>query len=148
MLEKAHLCPRCTRPLVKGYYACPHCALEFKNKIKARRLSVIFPGGGYFYTRNTALGIMDAIGETILSIVVIVALVSSIAGDPEAIGALAFVAAVLAFEKLLTIFHANMFVDEFIPVDRHVTVQPGFMPTDTPQTRPEDVLRPAGVVSD
>ncbi len=139
MLERAHLCPRCTKPLVKGFYTCPHCSLEFKNKVKARRLSVIFPGGGYFYTRNTALGIMDALGETLLSVVLLVALVNTIAGDPEAVGALGFIAAVLAFEKLVTIFHANRFVEEFIPVDRQVTAQPGLETTTANQPKPEEM---------
>jgi hypothetical protein len=127
MLERAHLCPRCTKPLVKGYYACPHCSLEFKNKIKARRISVLLPGGGYFYTRNIALGIMDALGETLLSVVLLVALVNTILGDPEAAGALGFVAAILALEKLITIMHSSGFVDEFIPIDQNASPQPGVL---------------------
>ena len=123
MLERAHLCPRCTKPLVKGYYACPHCSLEFKNKIRARRLSVIFPGGGYFYTRNIFLGIMDALGESFLSLLLIISFVNTLLGNPDAAGAFAFVAAILALEKLITIMHSSSFVDEFIPVDPNVKVQ-------------------------
>lgn len=121
MLERAHLCPRCTKPLVKDYYTCPHCSLEFKNKIKARRFSVLLPGGGYFYTRNIALGILDALAESLLSVVLLVALVNTILGDPEAAVALGFVAAILALEKLITIMHSNSFVDEFIPLDQNVS---------------------------
>jgi hypothetical protein len=157
LLERAHLCPRCTKPLVKGYYACPHCSLEFKNKIKARRISVLLPGGGYFYTRNIALGVMDALGETLLSIVLLIALVNTILGDLEAAGALAFVAAILALEKLITIMHSSKFVDEFLPLDRNVTVQPGLtpcgelsrtvvpstygVPANAPLPKSEDILR-------
>lgn len=160
LLERAHLCPRCTKPLVKGYYACPHCSLEFKNKIKARRISVLLPGGGYFYTRNLFLGIMDALGETLLSVVLLVALVNTILGDPEALGALAFVAAILALEKLITIMHSSSFVDEFIPLDQTVSPQPQVIlarpmpgspaksatppnsgPANAPSPKPEDILR-------
>ncbi|MFH1371983.1 MAG: hypothetical protein ABII09_11960 [Planctomycetota bacterium] len=160
MLERAHLCPRCTKPLVKGYYTCPHCSLEFKNKIKARRISVLLPGGGYFYTRNIALGILDAISETLLSVVLLVALVNTIRGDAEAAGALAFVAAILALEKFITIMHSSSFVDEFIPLDPNVSPRPQVIlarstssgpakgtipsnsgPANTPLPKPEDILR-------
>jgi hypothetical protein len=123
MLERAHLCPRCTKPLVKGYYACPHCSLEFKNKIRARRLSVIYPGGGYFYTRNIFLGIMDALGESFLSLLLIISFVNTLLGNPDAAGAFALIAAILALEKLITIMHSSSFVDEFIPIDPNVKVQ-------------------------
>ena len=158
LLERAHLCPRCTKPLVKGYYACPHCSLEFKNKVKARRISVLLPGGGYFYTRNIALGILDALGETLLSVVLLVALINMLFGDTEAAGALGFVAAILALEKLITIMHSSSFVDEFIPLDPNVTPQPEVIlarPTPigpaketippksgpAPLPKPEDILR-------
>jgi hypothetical protein len=158
MLERAHLCPRCTKPLVKGYYTCPHCSLEFKNKIKARRISVLLPGGGYFYTRNIALGILDALGETFLSLLLIVSLIRTLLGDLEAAGALAFIAAILALEKLITIMHSSSFVDEFIPIDPNVSPQPAVIlarstnaslpKTNSAQTTsppakdgPEDILR-------
>jgi hypothetical protein len=160
MLERAHLCPRCTKPLVKGYYTCPHCSLDFKNKVKARRISVLLPGGGYFYTRNIFLGVMDALGETLLSVVLLVALVNTILGDPEALVALAFVAAILALEKLITIMHSSSFVDEFIPLDQNVSPQPVVFlasstpvgaaksvtspnsgPANAPLPKPEDILR-------
>ena len=150
MLERAHLCPRCTKPLVKGYYSCPHCSLEFKNKIRGRRLSVIFLGGGYFYTRNTALGIMDAAGETLLYVILLISLVNIIIGNIEFIGALAFIAAILALEKLITIMHAGTFIDEFIPIDKNVTPNADLIFTrtnsdsssKTPLPKPEDILRP------
>jgi hypothetical protein len=58
--ERAYLCPRCTKKLEKGKYICENCRIKFKNKYKARILS-IFPGGGYFYTRHIFLGVMNAL---------------------------------------------------------------------------------------
>jgi hypothetical protein len=128
MLERAHLCPRCTKPLVTGFYACPHCSLEFKNKSKARQYSVIFPGGGYFYARHYFMGVMDAIGESLLTLFLIVALIDIITGELESVVAFGFIAALLTGEKLITIHHANGFINEFVPVDGRITANPGFEP--------------------
>jgi hypothetical protein len=143
MLERAHLCPRCTRPLVTGFYTCPHCSLEFKNKVMARRYSVIFPGGGYFYTRHYFMGIMDAIGELLLTMLVIMALVDIIKGQPDSVFAFGFIGVILTGEKLITIHHANSFINEFIPVDRRITANPRFEPPPTTPGspgQPEQIL--------
>ncbi len=50
--ERHFLCPRCVTPLVKDIFSCPNCHLEFKNMRDAIRLSLLFPGGGYFYTKH------------------------------------------------------------------------------------------------
>jgi hypothetical protein len=125
MLERAHLCPRCTKPMLNGYYVCPHCGLEFKNKARARRISVIYPGGGYFYTRHYALGILDAIGESTLLFLLVVSLIKLIGGDSEAMGTAIVMAILLAFEKVITIMHADKFVDEFVTTDHNIKTQPG-----------------------
>jgi hypothetical protein len=140
LLERAHLCPRCTKPLVTDFYACPHCSLEFKNKRKARQVSIIFPGGGYFYARHYVMGVMDAIGESLLTLFFIMALIDIILGKPDSVQVFIFIAILLSFEKMVTIHHANSFVDEFIPVSRRVTAQPGFEAPPAGQTLPEQVL--------
>ncbi|NIS67704.1 MAG: hypothetical protein GTO12_01755, partial [Proteobacteria bacterium] len=63
---RVHICPRCTHELEEEKYTCPNCHLEFKNKAEGRRISLIYPGGGYFYTRHPFLGVGDAITETVL----------------------------------------------------------------------------------
>ena len=61
MLCRTHLCPRCTNLLVADQYACPSCSLEFKSKKQTKRISIIYPGGGYFYTGHPFLGLSDAL---------------------------------------------------------------------------------------
>jgi hypothetical protein len=64
--ERFHLCPRCTHPLSTGKYVCESCQLKFKNKIIAYIIAILFPGGGYFYTRHYLIGLLNAIVEIFL----------------------------------------------------------------------------------
>ncbi len=130
--ERNHLCPRCTNPLEKDNFICPHCSLEFKSKAQARKISIIFPGGGYFYTRHPFLGFIDALTEFYLSVVVLIALIAVVAGSAELIPGLVFFGFLLAIEKAITVYHSNHFVKEFIPKDRNVEVF-----VDSPQSPPQ-----------
>lgn len=111
------LCPRCARHLQAGVYRCASCGQEFKNQSKARFWSLLAPGGGYFYTGHPILGIMDAFAETFLIVVVVIGILSGLQGDPEAGGMLLLGGALLAIEKLVTVYHAHHYVDEFLPVE-------------------------------
>jgi hypothetical protein len=140
-LERSHLCPKCSRPLIKNYYTCPHCNLKFKTKPSAVVLSIIFPGGGYFYTRHPWLGILEAAMEILFTLMLAVIIwahfmqsfYSEIARQgmmvlsdfgPRDLGqAIAFCAIILVFEKLVTILYANKSLEEFIPQQRHVEPQ-------------------------
>jgi hypothetical protein len=117
-----HLCPKCTAPLKIGEYLCPSCRLEFKNEKKARTLSILVPGGGYFYTGHPVLGLGDAIVETILIVMVLTAFVNLATGaESGAALPVAVVFGVLLFlEKLYTVFHAKHYVKEYIPVDKEI----------------------------
>ena len=64
--ERHHLCPRCQARLVKEKFTCPRCQLQFKDGERAIRLSVLYPGGGYFYTGHPVLGLGDAVTEGLL----------------------------------------------------------------------------------
>lgn len=119
--ERTHLCPRCGNELLKGEYSCPHCRLEFKNKTEARRTAIIYPGGGYFYTRHPILGILDAITETALLVFFIVSLIQSLQGEEEAGILTIYFGVLLGIEKLISVYHSNRFIDEYIPLDEHVT---------------------------
>jgi len=118
--KRIHLCPRCTTELEEGKYICENCYLEFKDKGEAKKISLIYPGGGYFYTRHPFLGISDAIVETILIILVILSLINMVHGVPGSGVSLCTFAILLAIEKALTVYHSNHFVKEFIPKDKEI----------------------------
>jgi hypothetical protein len=128
ILERAHLCPRCIKPMLKGYYICPHCGLKFKSKAEGRRISVVYPGGGYFYTRHYVFGIMDAIGELFLIMLFVILLARLVSGDLEATAPAIVMLILIGFEKVLTIMHTDKFIEEFVTIDSKVQAQPGFGP--------------------
>ncbi len=117
-----HLCPKCTAPLTIGEYLCPSCKLEFKNEQKARNLSILLPGGGYFYTGHPIVGIGDAIVETSLIVMVLASLVNLISGaeSDAALPGVVFFGVILFLEKLYTVYHAKHYVKEYIPVDKEI----------------------------
>jgi hypothetical protein len=125
MLERAHLCPRCTKPMLNGYYVCPHCGLKFKSKADGRRVSIIYPGGGYFYTRHYIMGILDAMGESALVFILAISVIDVFRGVPDAMVAVIIAAFLLAFEKVLTIMHTDKFIEEFIATGKDVVVRQG-----------------------
>jgi hypothetical protein len=116
--ERHFLCPRCLTPLVKDIFSCPNCCLEFKNMQEAIRLSLQFPGGGYFYTGHPVLGIMDAITEGILLLELIVSLFGALI-TMESWGFVLLFAVLLFYEKLITIYHGKHYISEYIPIDRN-----------------------------
>lgn len=118
--ERHHLCPRCTSRLESGRSSCPACRLEFKDAAQALRLSLLFPGGGYFYTRHNILGFQDAIIETIL-IIMFVLMLAGLPEEPEVLPAVIVFGGILFFEKVVTIYHARHYISEFIPVDKDFT---------------------------
>jgi hypothetical protein len=143
--QRTHLCPQCAAPLLQGTYTCLSCSLQFKSEKKGRKLSIIWPGGGYFYTRHPWLGIGDALAETYLTVLVIFALIAALTGTAGAGFACVFFAFVLTLEKMLTVYHCKGFVKEFIPENRQFKMQVMY-PVSTPQqeksekSRIEDVL--------
>lgn len=119
--SRHHLCPKCTAPLTPGEYACSSCKLEFKNAKKARTLSILLPGGGYFYTGHLLLGLGDAVAETILLVLVAMGLVNYLTNavsSEAAVAQLVIFGIALILEKLYTVYHAQHYVKEYIPVDK------------------------------
>lgn len=119
---RTHLCPRCAKRLAADTYRCSSCFLEFKTKAAALRYSILFPGGGYFYTGHPVLGVLDALAEAFLIVMLIVSLVDLLTGtsadaDP---GAVVVFGALLVVEKLLSVFHARHYVKEYLPAERDV----------------------------
>ena len=117
---RRHLCPQCTNALEDGKYVCAKCNLEFKIKAEAKRISLLFPGGGYFYTRHPFLGIGDAITEIFLLVLIISSVVGLINGARDAGFSLVIFAIALIIEKAITVYHSNHFVKEFIPLEKEI----------------------------
>lgn len=109
--NRTHLCPKCTHVLEVDRFDCPGCGKEFKNRTKARDLSLWLPGGGYFYTGHPFLGVMDAMIELLLLIIVAVSLINGEWAVAGIFGVL------LAIEKAITVHHANHFVKEYLAVE-------------------------------
>lgn len=122
---RAHLCPRCTAELVKDRYTCPSCRLAFKNISDGRKISILYPGGGYFYTRHPVLGIGDAITELILMVLAAVSLIDVLRGDRIGYVSLAIWGTALIVEKTISVYHADHFIKEYIPEEKEVHAHGG-----------------------
>ena len=118
-----HLCPKCNAVLPLRVYACFSCRLEFKSEQRARKLSIIYPGGGYFYTNHPFLGAVDAIVEVWLTVMVLLGIVSMLS-ERNDYGAglvqVAFFGFILVLEKVYSVFHAKHYVKEYIPVEKEI----------------------------
>src|SRR5690606_24170013 len=102
---------------------CPSCRLAFKDSATARKLSFLLPGGGYFYTGHPFLGLGDLVVELALLWLVVGEVAGIAEGRPGAeIGAAIFGGALL-IEKLITVYHAQRYVAEFIPKEKVTPLQ-------------------------
>jgi len=117
---RVHLCPRCTEELEEAKFICGNCNLEFKNKDRARKISILYPGGGYFYTRHPFLGIADAAMEIILLGMLVLSLIGNLKGIKYSEWGLLIFPIALAFEKALTVYHSNNLVNEYIPKEKEI----------------------------
>jgi hypothetical protein len=117
--KRVHLCPRCTKELVEGTYTCPGCRLLFKDRAEAKRISLVYPGGGYFYTGHPIMGIGDAITEGFLLVAVILSGAAALSRR-AGLGDFVVFGVVLAVEKATTVYHSNHFVEEFIPKEKDI----------------------------
>jgi len=117
---RVHLCPRCTEELEEGKFVCGNCKLAFKNKDRVRRLSILYPGGGYFYTKHPFLGIADAATEVILLGMFILSLVFHLKGVTYSEWGMLIFPVALAFEKALTVYHSNNLIYEYIPEEKKI----------------------------
>lgn len=122
--KRTYLCPRCKSELEEGKYICRNCNLEFKSKEKAKKISIIYPGGGYFYTGHFILGIESAIVEIMLLFSFIIALVHVMHGIDSGEDDMRMFAVILAVEKVITVYHSNHYIEEFIPKEKEVAPMP------------------------
>ena len=122
--ERFHLCPQCTRLLTAAKYVCESCGLKFKNKIFAYILAILFPGGGYFYTRNYLIGLLDAVVEIFLLVYIAVILQDVLNGVEGKMGKMLVIGAIFAAVKIISVIHSTHFVNEFIPRKKEVQANP------------------------
>ena len=118
-----HLCPKCNAALTPGIYICSSCRLEFRNEQRARKLSIIYPGGGYFYTSHPFLGAGDAFVEAVLTVYVLIGVYNMVLGNRDntvGLFQLFFFGFLLVLEKLYSLLHAKHYVKEYIPVEKDV----------------------------
>lgn len=115
--QRFHRCPSCTRALPAVVANCPSCRLEFKSRPRAQLLSLLLPGGGYFYTGHWFLGLMDFLVEALLIFLVITSYIEPDPADPDPAATTIVLLVILAIEKLTTVYHATHYVREFIPVN-------------------------------
>ncbi len=118
--RRRHLCPKCTQGIAADSYSCSGCGLLFKDKKTATKVSLLYPGGGYFYTRHPWFGLGDALVEIFLILMIALSLFMAFGseGDPEALPLVAILVIFLAIEKAVTVYHAHHFVAERIPANR------------------------------
>jgi len=63
---RRHLCPRCTAVLSERTMRCRRCTLSFKSRKVASLMALLFPGGGYFYSRLYFPGVVFGLLETLV----------------------------------------------------------------------------------
>lgn len=126
--RRHYLCLRCGHALPDGMERCGSCGLKFKHRDRARWLSILVPGGGYFYTGHPVLGLFDGLFEGILILMLGTSVFFAATGDPEiGLGDVGLWAAILAIEKIVTIYHAEHYVRDFLPAEK------GFTPGEDPE---------------
>lgn len=121
---RTHLCPKCGGGLPTPGKPCASCGLKFKKGYAAALLALLFPGGGYFYVRQYALGTMAALLELCLAGVVGITLQDLAGGIQPGILWLVLPAAGLIAEKVFVAVHAIFLAREFIPRKKQIDFQP------------------------
>ena len=107
-------------------------------------LSIIFPGGGYFYVRHPLLAMLAGFMELLFAFLLTVSsivLVENYADDPKCIAqAVAICAVVIIYQKLTISLFSCKCIDEFIPKKRRVAVKIEEMNADRSTPQFEDML--------
>jgi hypothetical protein len=122
--ERFHLCPQCTRLLTAAKYVCESCGLKFKNKIIAYILAILFPGGGYFYTRHYLIGLLNAIVEIFLLLYIAMTLENVHNGIEGSMIYLLVLGSIFLAVKIISVIHSTHFIAEFIPRKKEVQTNP------------------------
>ncbi len=132
--ERSHLCPQCTRPLTAAKYVCESCQLKFKNKIVAYILAIIFPAGGYFYTRHYLLGLLNAIVEIFLLLYIAMTVEDVLNKVEGSMIPMLGLGAIFVAVKVISVIHSTHFIGEFIPRKKEIQANPAAA-TSRPQNQ-------------
>lgn len=123
-----NLCPECRAVLQADAYECPNCRLNFKDPQTMLRRALAIPGGGFFYTGHTLIGVLHALVDVLLlfylviSVLVVTGVIGSVpnagsASPPRAATLiLVFViAAFLVIHKWIMIRISRRLVRNYLP---------------------------------
>jgi hypothetical protein len=122
--RRSHICPQCTYLLEAGKFTCPACQLKFKNKVMAYILAILFPGGGYFYTRHYFIGLLNAIVEIFLLGYFYLILQDVINKPENRMIYLVALGAIWVVVKIISVIHSSHFIEEFIPTKKKIQANP------------------------
>ncbi|MBW2486992.1 MAG: hypothetical protein JRE88_07750 [Deltaproteobacteria bacterium] len=122
--RRSYICPRCTALLESGNYTCNACQLKFKNKTAAFILAVLFPGGGYFYTRHYFIGLISAIIEIFLMGYFYLIWQDVINKPENRMIYLVGLFAIFVIVKIISVIHSSHFTEEFIPTKKRIQTDP------------------------
>jgi hypothetical protein len=117
--DRIHLCPHCTQKLEKGKHQCDKCQLLFKSKLVATISSILLPGGGYFYTRQYLIGVMDALVELCLLGFIVFLIFNFLQHVSVGPSHLALIP-IFLYIKMVAAIHASHFTAEFITKDKDI----------------------------
>lgn len=112
------LCPTCSAALVDKQYVCNGCGQRFRDE-ESLWWRAFIPGAGYFYAKQTGMGVLHAIVDTIVLLEFVLLLVAAVTEKSAAEGWItaAWVLFILLLERSIALSHARRFVREFIPIE-------------------------------
>ena len=99
-------------------------------------IAILFPGGGYFYTRHYLIGVLNAIVEIFLAAYIVLILKGVLIWGEGIISYPPLLAAIFVVVKIISVIHSSHFIEEFIPRKKIIEANP-----DAAKPRPvnEDV---------
>ncbi len=136
--RRSHLCPQCAHLLEPGKYTCDACRLKFKSKIAAYIFALLFPGGGYLYTRHFFIGMINAIVEIFLLGYFYLILQDVITKTENRTIYLAALGAIFVVVKIISVIHSSHFVEEFIPRKKNIQTNPTLARSRPKKQKSED----------
>ena len=112
---RRHLCPRCTAVLSERSMRCRRCALPFKSRKMATLMALLFPGGGYFYSRLFFPAVVFSLLEVLALAALVVVWEHFIPVGENRVLILAGLALIWGGIKAAGWLHAGHFIGQYIP---------------------------------
>lgn len=109
------LCPSCTKVLKPQSMMCDGCKLKFKSPGAARWISLLIPGGGYFYCNHVTLGTISAVVELAAIGFLVLQWLDFRQGLALNWSMLLLAAGVLIISKIVITFHSMQMTQDHIP---------------------------------